>query len=55
VSHDLRLERVFDAPPEIVFDAYTDPDAQKEMYGDEPDWIVNRSATCASAAGGASR
>lgn len=40
MSHDLRLERVFDAPPEIVFDAYTDPDAQKEMYGDEPDWIV---------------
>jgi uncharacterized protein YndB with AHSA1/START domain len=40
VNHELRLERVFDAPPEVVFDAYTDPDAQKELYADAPDWIV---------------
>jgi len=40
MSHELRLERVFDAAPEVVFDAFTDPDAQKELYADAPDWIV---------------
>jgi uncharacterized protein YndB with AHSA1/START domain len=40
LSHDLRLERVYDAAPEVVFDAFTDPDAQKELYADAPDWIV---------------
>jgi uncharacterized protein YndB with AHSA1/START domain len=40
LSHDLRLERVFDAAPEVVFDAFTDPDAQKELYADAPDWVV---------------
>lgn len=23
-----------------MFDAFTDPDAQQELYADEPDWIV---------------
>jgi len=40
VTHDLRVERVYDAAPELVFDAFTDPEAQQEMYADEPDWIV---------------
>jgi uncharacterized protein YndB with AHSA1/START domain len=40
VSHDLKLERVFDAAPEVVFDAFTDPDAQQELYADAPDWVV---------------
>jgi uncharacterized protein YndB with AHSA1/START domain len=40
VSHDLRLERTFDATPEVVFDAFTDPEAQRELYADEPDWVV---------------
>jgi uncharacterized protein YndB with AHSA1/START domain len=40
VSHDLRLERLFNAAPEVVFDAFTDPDAQKELYADALDWIV---------------
>jgi uncharacterized protein YndB with AHSA1/START domain len=40
VSHDLKLERVFDAVPEVVFDAFTDPDAQRELYAEAPDWIV---------------
>jgi uncharacterized protein YndB with AHSA1/START domain len=40
VSQDLRLERVYDAAPETVFDAFTDPDAQKELYADAPDWVV---------------
>jgi uncharacterized protein YndB with AHSA1/START domain len=40
VTHDLRVERAYDAAPELVFDAFTDPRAQWEMYADEPDWIV---------------
>ena len=40
MSHELRVERVLDAAPEVVFDAFTDPDAQREMYADAPDWIV---------------
>jgi hypothetical protein len=30
MSQDLRLERVYDAAPEVVFDAFTDPEAQKD-------------------------
>jgi uncharacterized protein YndB with AHSA1/START domain len=37
---DLRVERVLYAAPEAVFDAFTDPDAQQEMYADAPDWVV---------------
>jgi uncharacterized protein YndB with AHSA1/START domain len=40
VTHDLQVERVYDAAAEVVFDAFTDPEAQQEMYADEPDWIV---------------
>jgi uncharacterized protein YndB with AHSA1/START domain len=40
VSHELSLERVFDAPPEVVFDAFTDPAAQYDLYADAPDWVV---------------
>jgi uncharacterized protein YndB with AHSA1/START domain len=40
LSLDLRLRRVYDATPEVVFDAFTDPNAQKELYADAPDWIV---------------
>jgi uncharacterized protein YndB with AHSA1/START domain len=50
VSHDLRLEREYDAAPEVVFDAFTDPDAQKELYADAPDWIVE--AECDLRVGG---
>jgi uncharacterized protein YndB with AHSA1/START domain len=50
VSHDLRLERVFAAAPEVVFDAFTDPDAQKELYADSPDWVVE--AECDLRVGG---
>jgi uncharacterized protein YndB with AHSA1/START domain len=50
VSHDLRLERLYDAAPEVVFDAFTDPDAQKELYADAPDWIVE--AECDLRVGG---
>ena len=50
MSHDLRLERVYRAPPEVVFDAFTDPDAQKELYADAPDWVVE--ADCDLRVGG---
>jgi uncharacterized protein YndB with AHSA1/START domain len=50
VSHDLRVERWFNAPPEEVFDAYTDPDAQREWYEDQPGWIVE--ADCDLRVGG---
>ena len=40
MTHDLRVERVYDAAPEVVFDAFTDTRAQQEMYADELDWVV---------------
>lgn len=41
MSHELRFERVFDAAPEEVFDAFTEQGGQEAMYGrDEPGWIV---------------
>jgi uncharacterized protein YndB with AHSA1/START domain len=40
VIYDLKVQRVFDATPEDVFDAFTDPDAQKEWYQLDPDWTV---------------
>ena len=40
MTHDLRVESVYAAAPETVFDAFTDPQAQREMYADEPGWIV---------------
>jgi DNA-binding transcriptional ArsR family regulator/uncharacterized protein YndB with AHSA1/START domain len=50
VSHDLKLERLYDAAAEVVFDAFTDPQAQKELYADAPDWIVQ--AECDLRVGG---
>jgi uncharacterized protein YndB with AHSA1/START domain len=32
MSHELRVERLIDATPEEVFEAYTDPDAQREWF-----------------------
>jgi uncharacterized protein YndB with AHSA1/START domain len=40
VSPDIRLKRWFDAPPGVVFDAYTDPDAQRALRTGGPDWVV---------------
>jgi len=38
---DLRFERLVRAAPERVFDAFTSPAGQRELYGtDEPGWIV---------------
>ena len=50
MSHDLHVERWFDATPEEVFDAYTDPAAQREWDQDQPGWIVQ--AECDLRVGG---
>jgi uncharacterized protein YndB with AHSA1/START domain len=44
------VERWFDATPDEVFDAYTDPAAQREWYQDQPGWIVQ--AACDLRVGG---
>jgi uncharacterized protein YndB with AHSA1/START domain len=35
MTYELRIERLFDAPPELVFDTLVDPDAQEELFGVE--------------------
>ncbi len=50
MSHDLKLERLFDAHPDDVFDAFTDPEAQKEWYEDNEGWVVE--ASCDLRVGG---
>jgi hypothetical protein len=40
VSHDRKLERLFDASPEVVSGGFTGLQAQKELYADAPGWIV---------------
>lgn len=42
MTYDLKMERVIDAAPEQVFDAFVDPDTQSTLYGneDEPEWNV---------------
>jgi uncharacterized protein YndB with AHSA1/START domain len=32
MTYELRLERLFDAPPEVVFDTLVDPAAQEELF-----------------------
>jgi uncharacterized protein YndB with AHSA1/START domain len=32
VTYELRLERLFDAPPEVVFDTIVDPTIQEELF-----------------------
>ena len=40
MTYALHLERLFDASPDEVFDAFTDPEAQREWYLDRPDFVV---------------
>ena len=41
MTDELRLERVIDAPPDVVFDAFTTDGAKLAFYGtDDPGWIV---------------
>ncbi|MGQ0831840.1 MAG: SRPBCC family protein [Microthrixaceae bacterium] len=43
MTYDLKLERLIDASPEEVFDAFTDPAAQREWYLDSADFVVTSS------------
>ena len=46
MTYELRLERLYDAPPEVVFDAFTDPANQVELHGDGIEgWVVQRAET----------
>ena len=39
MTYELKLERLIDAPPEIVFDTIVDPLAQPEIFADQvPGW-----------------
>ena len=39
MTYDMKMERLFDAPPELVFDTMVDPEAQPEIFADEvPGW-----------------
>lgn len=41
MNEDLRFERVVDAPPLVVFDAFMTQGGQEAFYGqDDPAWIV---------------
>lgn len=42
MTYELRLERVIDASPGDVFDAFVDPETQEDLYGDEQEanWVV---------------
>jgi uncharacterized protein YndB with AHSA1/START domain len=41
VIGEVRVDRVIDAPPDVVFDAFTSAGGQVAFYGqDDPGWIV---------------
>jgi uncharacterized protein YndB with AHSA1/START domain len=41
VTDELRYERIVEAPPDVVFDAFTSAGGQIAFYGqDDPGWIV---------------
>ena len=41
MTDELRFARIIDAPPEVVFDAFTSPGGQEAFYGvEDPGWIV---------------
>jgi uncharacterized protein YndB with AHSA1/START domain len=41
VSYELRIERLIDAEPDEVYDAFTSAEAQQEWYRDQPGWKVD--------------
>jgi uncharacterized protein YndB with AHSA1/START domain len=46
MTYELRLERLYDAAPEVVFDAFVDPATQEELHGSgQPNWTVERAET----------
>ena len=39
MTYAMKIERLFDAPPELVFDTMVDPEAQPPIFADEvPGW-----------------
>jgi uncharacterized protein YndB with AHSA1/START domain len=46
MSHDLRLERLLDATPDEVFDAFLDPRAQVQWMQDDDGWVVTTECDC---------
>jgi len=52
MSHELRIERLYDATPEQVFDAFVDPATQEELHGGGREgWTVQRCETDVRAGG----
>jgi uncharacterized protein YndB with AHSA1/START domain len=46
MTYELRLERLYDASPEVVFDAFVDPATQEELHGSAAaNWTVQRAET----------
>jgi uncharacterized protein YndB with AHSA1/START domain len=46
MSHELRIERLYDATPEQVFDAFVDPATQEELHGaGQEGWTMQRCET----------
>lgn len=46
MSYELRLERLIDAPPDVVFDTFVSPDTQEALHGSsEPGWVISRAET----------
>jgi uncharacterized protein YndB with AHSA1/START domain len=44
MTYELKIERLFDAPPELVFDTLVDPNAQEELFNDQvPGWSLLKS------------
>lgn len=41
MTHDMKLERVIDASPAEVFDAFTDPETLRRWYGPADGWAVS--------------
>ena len=41
MTHDLRLDRTLDAKPEVVFDLWTDIDADKVLFAGDPESTVD--------------
>ena len=52
MTYELRIERQFGAPPEVVFDTFVDPDTQEVLHGSgQEGWIVHRSEIDVSVGG----
>jgi uncharacterized protein YndB with AHSA1/START domain len=51
MSYDLQIERLIDATPEEVFDAFVDKDAMLEWYRIQPDWATEVPAHDATVGG----